>query len=164
MSFQLTGNNLSLRIINKKDDELLYSIYCSTRASEMELMKDWSDLQKENFLRMQFTAQHSYYLNHYTTAFFGIILKNNKPIGRLYLDEKYEDNSMRIIDITLLPEWRNKGIGKKILLQILAYAASKKQPVSLHVETSNRAMELYIRLGFKVISTNNLRYLMHWNV
>jgi ribosomal protein S18 acetylase RimI-like enzyme len=127
-------------------------------------MTTWNDLQKENFLRMQFKAQHTYYLHHYTDAFFSIILKNKNPIGRLYLHEQYEDNSIRIVDVTVLPEWRNKGTGRNVLLQLLDYAGEKKRVVTLHVEASNPAIHLYNRLGFKVIHTNNLHYLMEWNL
>jgi ribosomal protein S18 acetylase RimI-like enzyme len=126
-------------------------------------MTEWSNLQRENFLRVQFAAQHNYYLQHYTNAFFWIIFKNDKPIGRLYLHQKFGDNSVRIIDITLLPEWRNKGIGKSILRQVLDFAARSKQAVSLHVEALNPAMQLYRRMGFEVVGTNNLHYLMKWD-
>ncbi|GEO10040.1 GNAT family N-acetyltransferase [Segetibacter aerophilus] len=163
MSFRLNNKDITLRAISNKDDQLLFKIYCSTRLEEMNLMRAWSDLQKKNFLRMQFDTQHTYYIKHYTPASFWIICKNNKPIGRLYLHEEYEDNSIRIIDITLLHEWRNKGIGENILLQILQLGVERKRAVTLHVEALNPALQLYQRLGFSVINTNNLHYLMEWN-
>lgn len=131
-----TGNDL----------EFLYRVYASSRADEMALT-GWSDLQKEEFLRMQFDLQHKQYTQNYKNASFEIILYNDVPVGRLYLDRRKDE--IRIIDIALLTEFRGRGIGSKIMKDLVAEADEKKLILSLHVEHNNPALGLYEGLGFK---------------
>lgn len=89
---------------------------------------------------------------------------NKITIGRLYIDFYFEKKGVRIIDITLLPDWRKKNIGTRVLKEILKKATLNKIAVSIHVESFNPAMNLYTRLGFRKISeTNGVYHLMEWN-
>ena len=51
------------------------------------------------------------------------------------------------IDITLLPEYRQSGIGTAILRGLLAEATRDEKPFRIHVEKFNRAQRLYKRLA-----------------
>lgn len=87
----------------------LRELYASTRREEMA-PSGWPQEQIEAFLFQQFEAQHSYYLEHFSSSDFDLIISaSGEPIGRLYLDEREEE--FRIIDIALLPESRGLGIG-----------------------------------------------------
>lgn len=153
---------LRYRPIEPADEALLYAIYASTRAEEMALVQHiWSEQQISAFLNQQFRAQHQYYQEMYSRADFLIILCDDMPAGRLYLYEESAD--FRIIDITLLPEFRNHGLGEYILRGILDKAAAAGKSVSIHVERMNPARHLYDRLGFKIIDESNQVYLlMEW--
>lgn len=154
-----TTTEITLRPITPDDGALLYRIYASTREDEMNLVA-WDAAQKEAFVRMQFTAQHSHYQQHYPDAAFDIILVNGQPAGRLYVDRWTKE--IRIVDIALLPEYRNAGIGTTLLKGILEEATQAGKPVSIHVERFNPALHLYERLGFSTISENGVYYLMEW--
>jgi ribosomal protein S18 acetylase RimI-like enzyme len=148
-----------MREITENDISLLLSIYTSTRAEEIDKYTDWDSEKKQQFYWMQFSAQHNYYQQNYKTASFGIISKDKEPIGRLYLDKNFEKNHWRIIDITILPKWRNQGIGKGIIEDIL----TQTEKVTIHVEAFNPAMKLYERLGFKKVSeANGVYFLFEW--
>ena len=163
MTLQL-HNKLILRPICDADLALLCEVYSSTRKTEMDRLENWTDTQKESFLKQQYNAQYAWYRSNYKNAHFWVLERKNTSIGRLYLDEDYE-NSIRIIDITLLPEWRNKGLGESILGSIIEFASLKKKPVTIHVESFNPAKKLYERLGFKVIhETNGVYHLMERKV
>ena len=69
---------LALRPITEQDETFLYRVYASTRAEEL-LHLNWDEAQKESFLRIQFTAQHTYYLQQFPRASFQIILVNGEP-------------------------------------------------------------------------------------
>lgn len=113
---------------------------------------------------VKFTGFSTYYQDNYKEAKFYIIEKENATIGRLYIDFFFEQKSIQIIDITLLPEWRKKNIGSSILNEIIKKADENNLNVSIHVETFNPAMELYKRLGFEKISeTNGVYHLMEWS-
>ncbi|AWK03648.1 GNAT family N-acetyltransferase [Flavobacterium crocinum] len=161
---ELKIKDIALRNIQAYDLPVLCEIYGSTRKEELEKGTNWNDEQKRLFIEHQFSAQHEYYQKNYLGGKFYIIEKENVTIGRLYIDFFFEQKGIRIIDITILPEWRNKNIGSSILNEILKKAASNNLNVTIHVESFNPAMELYKRLGFQKISeTNGVYHLMQWN-
>ena len=87
---------ITLRLVEPGDEELLYRVYASTREAELAQV-DWNAAQKEVFLRMQFTAQHQYYQEHYIGAAFQVILADGHPAGRLYV-ARWPDE-IRIVDL-----------------------------------------------------------------
>lgn len=139
------------------DRELLYRIYASTRTEELAQVP-WTDSQKEEFLRMQFHAQHTYYHQEYTDASFEIILRDGEPAGRLYVDRG--ETEILLVDIALLPEFRSQGIGTNILGELIAESEVSRKTLSIHVEKHNPAMRLYLRLGFRKIGDVGLHDLM----
>lgn len=148
--FDLSDSTITLRPVTEADGELLYEIYASTRDEEMSLFSFWNDKQKEMFLRQQFNAQRKHYQQTFKDAFYWIVQQNDVPIGRLYFDtspEKY----CSIIEITLLPNFRKKGIGESLIKDLLAYSSKQFKSVRLHVEIHNPAKRLYDRLGFTII-------------
>jgi len=59
-----------------------------------------------------------------------------------------------VISIAVLPEYRNQGIGTKLMLAV--FDAIRKYSVNeiiLEVRVSNPAQHLYKRLGFRVVKT-----------
>ena len=149
--------SVTFRSIREEDREFLYLVYASTREEELALVA-WSAEQKEQFLRMQFNAQHKYYQENYAGASFEVILLGSAPIGRLYVDRR--DNEIRVVDIALLRQHRGTGIGGGIMQDLLSEAESNGVPVSIHVERNNPVMRLYERLGFRKISETAVYFLM----
>ena len=149
----------SLRPITEQDEDFLLTVYASPREDELRAT-NWDDREKETFLRMQFSAQHQYYQEHYCDAAFDLILLDDEPIGRLYLQRRKDE--FRIVDIALLAQYRGKGIGGKMLRDILLEAGTAGLLVRIHVEHNNPAMNLYVRLGFKKVSDHGVYHLMEW--
>lgn len=106
----------------------------------------WSPEQKTAFLEQQFQAQDTHYRSQYTNADFLVVLQDEVPIGRLYVDRGVDE--LHVIDIVLLPSWRGRGIGTGLLREVLAEADAAGAMVSLYVEAYNPARRLYRRLGF----------------
>ena len=154
--------SLSHRPIQPQDPQdlaLLYQIYASTRMEELALV-DWTDQQKTEFLQMQFHCQHQYYQQQFDQAEFLLLFQRSVPIGRLYVDRREQE--IHIIDIALLPTFRNQGIGTVLLSQLQAEARQRQVPLRIHVEPINRALGLYRRLGFQQISEQGFYLLMEW--
>ncbi len=151
---------ITFRSICSEDYPFLYEVYASTRIEELAPL-NWNKDQLDSFLQMQFTAQHKYYQEHYAKAAFDIILLIEQAIGRLYVDRW--EKEIRIVDIALLPEFRNKGVGRAILEDILAEGAATGKSVSIHVEKLNPALPLYKRLGFRQVDDVSVYYLMKWS-
>ncbi|MCK5266876.1 MAG: GNAT family N-acetyltransferase [Spirochaetes bacterium] len=65
------------------------------------------------------------------------------------------------ISIAVKKEFRNKGIGTQ-LIQIISdhYKNRGIEAISLSVDKPNKAHELYVRTGFKTVSSNKTDYIM----
>ena len=153
-------HNVTLRPARREDEEFLNRLYASTRTEELAPMP-WSEAQKRAFLEMQFQAQHQYYHEHYRDANFDIIELDEQPIGRLYV-ARWEDE-IRLMDIALLPKYRNQGIGTSLMSGLLDEAAQAGKPVRIHVEPFNPALRLYQRLGFTKLEERGLYWFMEWS-
>lgn len=151
---------VTLRPITPDDEAFLYRLYASTREEELAPL-DWQEAQKETFLRMQFTAQHTFYREQFPQAAFQLLVLGDEPIGRLYVDHRPDE--IRILDIALLPAYRNRGIGTRLIEEILDRGAAAGLPVRMHVEQYNPALRLYQRLGFRRIDDNGIHLLMEWS-
>lgn len=123
-------------------------------------MTGWSRAEQDNFLRMQFDAQHKFYTEQFPDAAFDVIEKDGASIGRLYLDRRLDE--IRIIDIALMPNNRGAGIGGALMQAILDEAGAVDKAVRIHVERNNPAMRLYNRLGFRQIEDQGVYWLMEW--
>jgi GNAT superfamily N-acetyltransferase len=104
---------------------LLLAVYASTREPELAAV-EWDAAQKAAFVEMQFDAQHAYYQEHYAGAAFDVILVDGQPAGRLFVSR--EENEIRIVDIALLPEYCNRGIGTTLLRELQSEAAAAGKP------------------------------------
>ena len=139
---------ISLRPITPEDVSFLAGVYASTRAEELAVT-GWSDEDKAVFCRRQFDAQTAHYRENYPGASLQIIERDGISIGRLYV--AHWEREIRIIDIALLPEHRGAGIGTKLLGELQEEAKAAGKALSIHVERFNPALQLYQRLGFKVV-------------
>jgi len=151
--------DVSFRPELPEDEAFLAKLYASTRVGEMALT-GWDAAQQEAFLRQQFQFQTTHYRKHYGDASFRIILRNDAPIGRLYVH--FGAQEIRLMDIALLPEHRGAGLGGSILENLLREAAQLGKTVTLHVERFNPALRLYQRLGFRVIEDQQINFYMEW--
>ena len=109
-------DRISFRLELPADEAFLSKLYATTRDVEMALT-GWDSTQQEAFLRMQFQFQTTHYRKHYSDASFQIILRDNTPIGRIYIH--YGAREIRLMDIALLPESRRSGVGGAILENLL---------------------------------------------
>ncbi|MDQ3813727.1 MAG: GNAT family N-acetyltransferase, partial [Armatimonadota bacterium] len=153
---------ISFRPVGPEDEGFLREVYASTRADELALVP-WDAAQKEAFVRLQFAAQTEHYAKYYPTATHDIILFDDRPVGRLYVARL--DEEIRIIDIVLLPQYRNAGIGTPIIQGLMAEAARAGKPLRIYVEMFNPSLRLFQRLGFSSISSveeAGYRFLLEW--
>lgn len=150
---------LTLRPVRDGDAPLLFRIYASTRIEELAQV-DWSEAQKDAFLRQQFHAQTSHYAAHFGDARFDVIEHDGEPAGRLIVWSGPDE--IRLVDVALLPDFRRRGIGERLVGAVLDEAAAAELPVRIHVERSNPARRLYARLGFVPIGEQGVYVLLEW--
>lgn len=137
---------ITLRPATGADDDFILACYASTRAQEMAQVP-WNAEQKEAFVRMQYTAQKQHYAAEAPRATHDIIYVDEIPVGRIYLDRR--DDALHILDITVLPQYRNRGTGSALLNRLLDEAVRVAKPVTIYVESFNPSLRLFERLGFR---------------
>jgi ribosomal protein S18 acetylase RimI-like enzyme len=150
---------ITLRPALPEDEAFLFGLYAETRADELA-QTGWDDAQKQAFLKMQFAAQQQHYRSYYPQGEHSVILLGDNPIGRLYLARSSEE--IRILDITIQMGKRNAGIGRIIIKDLMAEAAEISRPLRIYVETFNRALGLFERLGFERAEQKDIHCLMQW--
>lgn len=155
-----TSNLVSLRSAAADDEAFLLKLFESTRIDEFRFL-DGDATQLQALIRMQFNLQRQQYEAGYPEAEHNIIMRDNQPIGRLLVDES--ERQFTLVDIALLPECRNAGIGQNLLDTLLARAAVARKPVRLHVMRANPAQHLYERLGFRRVSEDAMYFEMLWD-
>jgi ribosomal protein S18 acetylase RimI-like enzyme len=153
----MAAGKVTLRPVQDSDDEFLLKVYGSTREQELAQVP-WTAEQKQQFVRMQYEAQKNHYAAQHPHASHEIICLEGDAAGRLYLDRTGE--KFHILDITLLPEHRNRGAGSFLLGQIMAEAKEAGKPVSIFVETYNPSLRLFQRLGFTPIQQEGFHLLL----
>jgi ribosomal protein S18 acetylase RimI-like enzyme len=141
----LTIMNPRLRPLRPEDRDFLFRLYASTREHELSAL-GWAAAQQEAFLRMQFNAQQQWYSATYSTAENQIIEKDHEPIGRMIVQR--EHNTWRLLDISLLPERRGRGIGGELIRTLIKECGASGAMLQLQVLNTNPAQRLYSRLGF----------------
>jgi GNAT superfamily N-acetyltransferase len=151
--------SLTLRPSTAADRQLLFEIYASTRAEELAPLP-WDDSSKYAFLAQQFDAQDTYYNQHRPDASYDVIVVDGRPAGRLYVHRGADQ--ILVMDIALLPEFRNRGLGTGLLRDLMEEAAAAGKPLVVHVERLNPARALYARLGFEQTGDLGVHLELQW--
>jgi ribosomal protein S18 acetylase RimI-like enzyme len=100
----------------------------------------------DGLIGMQFRAQAMSIRLDHPRAERKIVLVDDAPVGRLVVDASADH--VELIDLALLPEFRNQGVGTGVVRVVLAQADRIGRAVRLHVEKQSRAIRLFERLGF----------------
>ncbi len=145
--------------MNDADLPFVAALYASTRAEELALT-GWPEAQQQLFLDQQHRAQDHHYRTYYPEMEWLILQQDGATIGRLYLSEW--ENEFRVVDISLIASHRGRGVGGAVFADVLAAAAAAGKGVSTHVEKSNPARRLYLRLGFTVAGDKGVYELLQW--
>lgn len=115
--------------------------------------------QLENLLEMQYLAKLSFYNNQWPDATTYLVKAERLGIGKIILST-YK-SGLHIIDVVIAEKYRNKGIGRKLLMLVeqraLDIGCTK---LTLSVATNNRAKTLYDYLGYEVTSQNETHIAM----
>lgn len=109
----------------------------------------------------------------------GLPVDDNTHLGRIryqfdcarivYVDQQRaglfksscEGAMWHVFQIQILPAYQGKGVGTRLLTQLLSRAKQQDKIVSLNVLKTNPAIGLYHRLGFVETSESEREYILH---
>jgi ribosomal protein S18 acetylase RimI-like enzyme len=150
---------LKLTPVTSNDEPFLFELYVSTRLLEVAAW-GWDETAVNTFLKMQWAAQRRSYETQYPDATHHLIQYNDHPAGRIMVCNS--PTEFILIDISLLPQFHNQGMGSTVIQSIQNEAQKAVKPIRLSVLKHNPARRLYERLGFREISDNELYEFMEW--
>ena len=85
-----------------------------------------------------------------------------EPVGCQYV--RVHPDALELVRIYILPAHQGRGIGTTLVQRLCASAAAEGKGVRLRVLKTNRAQELYARLGFVVEDETETHLHMRWSV
>lgn len=151
---------MTLRPACPADEPFLFRLFAGGRP-DLEWIAFLSEEQKGELLHRQFRCEQEQLKKDYPGAEFNIVLLEGEPVGRLYVHRGKEE--FRGLAITLLPEFRNRGIGSELINGMLREASKAGKPVRIHVAWYNYAARaLYERTGFRVAEDREVYCEMQW--
>jgi ribosomal protein S18 acetylase RimI-like enzyme len=140
-------SEISLRPATQADLPFLERLYRSVRWDEFA-PTGWPEAAKVAFLASQFDYQQRHHAAAFPDADARVVEHQGAPIGQLVVDRTTP--RLHLVDISLLPEWRGRGVGGALIGALQdEVRAGRATAVSLNVDRTNPdAHRLYQRLGF----------------
>ncbi len=155
MNGAASGVAVTRRMALESDAPFLFALYAGVREWELA-QTSWHAAQKQAFLEMQFRAQTEGYQAHYPDGVHEIIECGKQAAGRIWWRNGHD--GLHILDITVAPEFRRRGIGSRVLGELIRTAGTK--PVSIYVESFNPSLPLWERLGFELTEQDGFQLLL----
>ena len=154
------GRALNLKRVTAEDDSFLLSVYASTRAQELAQV-EWQPGQQEAFVKWQFEMQRREYDARFPDADYNVIEIDGQPAGRIWIGRSADQ--IRLLDIALLPEFQNRGVGTLLVNSLIQEAViSGKHLRHMVFVLNDNADRFYERLGFVVIEEQGGYKHMEW--
>ena len=148
-----------VRASNPADDDFFYDVFCTTWASEVAALPNQN--LARHVLRIQHIAQERRFAGRYPAQQRFVIEHGGRSAGRLYVSDR--SARIQIVDLTLLPEFRSRGIETQVVRGLMSEAAREQQVVGLQVSRrDDDASALYAGLGFDLVSVDDLDNTFEW--
>lgn len=148
---------LSRRNETPADVEFRFELFCRSRPPGEDFARLDPPL-RDTLLRQQLLGQIAGYRAQFPQARYEILEMGGRPVGRLIVERGAE--ALHIVDLAIMPEWRSRGIGARLLRELAHEASMAHMPVRfhsfLHNEDGNR---LFHRLDFIPIAHTELQIL-----
>ena len=150
----MTSPALTLRPVLAGDTAFLLVLYTSTREGEFPFL---DAARRQQLLELQFAAQQAGYQMQFPGSEHRIIECGAESAGRIWIANT--NDSIRIVDISLLPRFRRQGIGTAVYRGVLADAAARRMGVSASVLKANTAsLRFHEALGFTIAGESDVYY------
>ena len=132
---------------NRGDLDFLWQLHVLTMRDYAGQTWGWDHVWQEQRFRDTFDPSR-----------FEILELGGQAIGSLSVVEEQDHVFLRVIQ--LHPDWQNRGLGTRLISQVLERAREKNQPARLQVLKVNPARALYERCGFAVTGETDTHFLM----
>jgi ribosomal protein S18 acetylase RimI-like enzyme len=155
----MAEESITLRPATEDDRDFLLALYKSSRGDDLRGL-GWEEERIDEFLEMQYEAHQTFLTNDHPNLQDQIVLVDGVSVGHLAVEQRAEE--IRLVDVSLAPEHRQRGTGTLLIQELQAQAAAAQRPLRLQVIRFNRAVTLFERLGFRRTSETGTHFQMEW--
>lgn len=138
------------RIADSSDLELLFEINCAALKDHVRANFGAWD---EGFQRRSFWDSTDPFTHE-------LFYSGSQPAG--FWSVTRDETQICLERLSLLPEFRNCGLGSSLVRELIAEARASNRPLRLQAFLCNRARRLYERLGFRIVGATDSHYHMEF--
>jgi ribosomal protein S18 acetylase RimI-like enzyme len=143
------SRDLLVRPAVRGDREFLFAVRRAALRTYVEETSGWVDAEQRAIADREFGELP-----------YAVVEEGGRPVGYVCVIQEGEYDFLE--EIALLPEAQGRGIGTRLVRDVLRAARRRGVPVRLSVFASNPAQALYARLGFHVVGIEDPRTKMEW--
>ena len=155
----MASDTVTRRAATEEDDGFLYDLFKAVRLPEFAFVA-MAPAQLELLIRMQYAGQKLSYGGQYPNG-HEIVLLDGNPVGRIWVYRAPEEH--HLVDISLMPESRNRGIGSALVREAIAAAREAGVRLCCSVALTNPgSLRFHQRLGFRIVGQDEVYYDLAW--
>ena len=158
----ITSNSpgVSLRPVDDADQEFLIGVY-ATRVLPNSLRLTGMRVKRMRLFVGNTQCRNKNMRARYPSARYEVILVDGARAGRIWVGT--DDTQIRLLDIAILKEFQNRGVGTYLLRQLMDEATRTNKALRHMVFVLNdNANRFYERLGIKTIEDVGGYLHMEW--
>ena len=149
------NSTLTRRAVTAQDDEFLFELFKWARLGDLAALL-LPPATIEGLMRVQYVGQKQTYRAQYSSG-DEIVLVNGKPVGRIWVYRGPAEH--HLVDIALLPEYRNRGIGAALVSEAVSAARAAGVALRCSVAVNNPgSLRFHQRLGFRIVARDELYF------
>lgn len=135
--------------------EQRYMEYKGVEKEDVSEVIPYCDLYKNDYIRIH--NKEGYWdgekvLEKIEDFYVYLCIRNQRLVG--YIDLSKENDTNEIMDLWILPEYRNQGIGALLLKKAIFINGDKRLVLTVDIDNAP-AIHLYEKMGFEEIPANN---------
>lgn len=144
-----TNQNFELREATNEDFEFARSLYFDSMKPLLSALDAWDAEKAHEALKSYFVPDE-----------IKIIQVDGRDAGWMQVSQT--ERELCLDQIHLIKDVRGHGIGTELINSVIDSATEKGLNVSLSLIKGNPSLELYRRLGFRVVADEETKYHMHY--
>ena len=147
--------SITTRAATEDDDVFLFGLFRAVRLPEFA-HAPLAPAQLDLLMSIQYAGQKQSYGAEYPGG-DEVVLLDGQAIGRIWLYRGAAEH--HLVDIALMPEYRNRGIGSALVKDAIAGARAAGSRLRCSVAATNPgSLRFHQRLGFHVAGRDDLYY------
>ena len=150
--------DMTLRLATADDRPFLLQLFSKRPVfSQMGL----PEALTAHLVEQQYQLQQMSYRQQAPKADVFIVLLHNTAAGQITVNHSSQE--IRLMDLSIAQQYQSQGSGTALIKALQAQASELQLPLKLSVDQTNqRALALYLKLGFAITQQQDFHYSMCW--